>query len=648
MNLLQNALARVARKARQDQPLRRAKPLIFSETGASPAPSPSRVRVPRASKERLRLSRSNGSNVRKMIFQSFFKPLNMPNLKIYDNDAVPYDSDRAEANLAAKLRKDSVGVLNTYLSEKLTFAKMLDLLVKTTPPHLKNADTLKNSSELARVLEKENLEYLSDHYANIPKYSFSEIPPIPDPLTKESFQKYIYTLTRCNFPYRNSSSLTSGLIPEILLYTHHLENERFKAFRSVDTFNYLIAFFGYNKFQNFFARGLLLVMAKDGHTPNIHTINELLKICRIHNKKRSLVSTYQVVINYLNLAQRLGIPINLTTWNRVYDCIDNIFFKEALINKMMVLNLPILENMCIRILTDYCSTCQSPEEVISFVENDLRRPQWRNDPRLAERVLHHGISRAENDEEVQKIMDGLYQEIAVDGLTIYQASSALQNNKQISSPTFHLLCMYLSSTVEKIPENYLALIKGLCNERNSFNVEKSAFILRGVIHDASTHLKLPIESKKTINKELEVNDHFPIPIPKMGSNERYRILKRLTQNDLLGLEVAIIYTNHTRKKNIPMPWHNLTEKEILEWEGLKLSLSKRESVHKNAHSIAGEIGLLPASPPTPDEIVYKYQRHNHYGMGSATDSRLLHRLEKGFDEEFQKEMKNRGITKKCI
>lgn len=648
MNLLQNALARVARKALRGQPLRREKPLVYSNSRVSPAPSPSRVRVPRVSKDRLRLGRSNGSNLRKMIFRSFFKPLNMPNLKIYDDESTPYDYERAEANLAAKLRKDNVGVLNTYLSEKLTFSKMLDLLVDMTPTYLKNGEAVKNTEELARVLKKENSEYLSDQYPNVPRYSFSEIPPIPEPLTKKSFQEYIYTLTRCNFPYRNSSSLTSGLIPEILLYTHHLENEKFKPFRSVETFNYLIAFFGYNKFQNFFARGLLLVMAKDGHTPNIHTVNELLKICRIHNKRRSLVSTYQVVTNYLNLAARLDIPINLTTWNRVYDCIDNIFFKEALINKMMVLKLPILENMCIRILTDYSSTCQSTDELISFVENDLKRPQWREDPRLGERVLQHAISRAANDDELQKIIDGLYQEVIVDGLTLYQASWALQNNKLIFSPTFHLFCMYLALKSEKIPENYIALIKGLCNERNTLNIEMTGFILRGVIHDASTHLKLPLETKEPPTKELDTNNYFPFPIPRMGSNERYRILKRLTQNDLLGLEVAIIYYNHTTKKSIPMPWQGLTEMEILEWEKLKQHLNECSDKHKNARVIAGEIGLLPASPPTPDEIVYKYQRHNHYVMGSSTDSRLLNRLENGFDEGFQKEIRIRGISKKCI
>ncbi|KAM9886070.1 hypothetical protein OXX79_014426 [Metschnikowia pulcherrima] len=102
--------------------------------------------------------------------------------------------------------------------------------------------------------------------------------------------------------YRNSSSLMSGIVPEILLHTHHLENTQFKPFRTVETYNYLIIF-GYEKFQNSFSRELLLVMVHDGHSPNINTINQLMKTCRIHASRRSLVSTYKVVVSYLSLAK---------------------------------------------------------------------------------------------------------------------------------------------------------------------------------------------------------------------------------------------------------------------------------------------------------------------------------------------------------
>lgn len=647
MSLLQNALARVARKALRDQPLRHQKHVVGPYRNTKPTPAPSRTRAPKVSKSKLRLARSDGSNFRKLIFQSFFKPLNMPLLKIFDNEVSLYDTTRAEANLELKQRKDSEGVLNMYLSEKHTFKKMLDFLIKSTPPHLKDEEIVNSPERLAQVLEKENSQYMANQFPNVPRFSFTEVPPIPDPLTKENFKEYIYTLTRCNFPYRNSSSLTSGIIPEILLYTHHLENDRFKPFRSVDTFNYLIAYFGYNKFQNYFARGLLLVMAKDGHTPNIQTVNELLKICRIHSKRRSLVSSYQVVINYLSLAKRLNIPINLTTWNRVYDCIDNIFFKEAFINKMMLLNLPILENMCIRILTDYCQTCQNTEEVISFVENDLRRPNWRQMPRLADRILNHAIITAKSDKEIQLIMRGLFQEIAIDGLTYHQASWALANNPNIFSPALHLLCMYLSLKVEPLPEMFVALIKGFCSGRSSFNIPKAAFIVRGIIHDASEILKLPLDE---IDVEFipKKDERFPYALPKGGVSERYRMIKRLTQNVLMSMEAAIIHNNFKLDKQTAMPWQTLSEEEVCQWNDLKTALAATQEVHEKVELIARDIALIPASQQPPDEIIHKYERMNFHGMSISTDSRLLHRLQNGFDSEFQKDLKKRGISKQNI
>lgn len=646
MNILQSALARVARKVRLDPLLRRDKRAALPTRDASPAPAPPSPSNNRASASKLQASSAQSGNLRRLIFQNFLRPLDMPRLRIYD-DTITYETDRAEANLAAKQRKDNTGLLSTYLTEKSAFTRMLDLLVARTPAHLKDSQSIKSPGELALVLEKEHLDYMSHRYVNVPKYSFGEVPPMPEPLTKETFREYIYTLTQCTFPYRNSSSLTSGIIPEILLYTHHLENDSFKPYRSVETFNYLIAYFGYNKFQNYFARGLLLVMAKDGHTPNTHTINELLKICRIHSKKRHIVSTYLVVTNYLNLAEKLNIPANLTTWNRLYDCIDNILFKETFINRMMLVNLPVLENMCVRILADYCLTCTNTGEAIGFVENDLRRPFWKKDPRLAERVLHYAVANAKSDKELQTVIDGLFNEIAIDGLSLKQIANALQGSRKLSLPSLHLLYIHLSLDVEKLPENYVALIKGLCADLKNYNIHKAALVLRGIINDACIDLRLPLDPEDIKESEKKVST-FPFPIPTISGCERYRILKRLTQTNLIDFEAAVIFANNTQDTKIAMPWKALSDDELAEWVTLKLQLATLNNVHANIRQIAADIGLLPAGPRIPDEIVHWYQRMNYSAMGHTTELRLLNRLENGFDKEFLDELKERGILNDCM
>lgn len=644
MSDLQNALARVARRVQQYQLLRQKQLAPLIKADAVRAKQPVKNVLPKASKEKLRLVRSNALMITKRRFQKFFDPLNMPLLKIYDENPTPYNASQAEANLAAKLRRDKIGHFNTYLNERTIFTKMLDFLVDMTPAHLKDADTINDPNTLISVLESENTDYLSNQYSDVPRYSFSEIPPIPDPLTKDNFQKYIYTLTHTTFPYRNSSSMTSGIIPDILLSTHHLDNEKFKPFRSVETYNYLIAYFGYLKFQNVFARGLLLVMAKDGHEPNLRTLNELLKICRMHNKSRSLVSTYQVVINYLDLAKKMGLQINLTTWNRVYDCIDNIFFKELLINKILVINLPISDNMCIRILTDYCLTSRDTQQVVKFVEDELRRPKWRENPRLAERVLYHQIVNAKNDLDLQNAMDGLAKDIRMDQLSFIQIARALFENKEISASFFHLLCIYSREELAKSPEVFIALIKGICSERKTFRCEKLGFILRGIIHDATKILKLPIadiDSDQNGSKcSLKKN---PYHTPQGGLDERYRMLKRITKNLLTEFEAVIIYSNKKHKTTAPMPWKMLSLAEQESWESLKLELCNQRNAHSNAAALASSIGLEPVVSEIPEKIIAKYQRSNNRSIGTSNDSRMLHKIENGFEEELEKELTERGL-----
>lgn len=648
MSLLQNALARVARKVQQEQLLRRQKPAIQAKLNGEPSAAPPRKDLRRVPKEKLRLIREAQSAIQRKRFQKFFEPLNMPLLRVFDDEPKLYDSKRAEANLVAKLRKDNTGLLNAYLNERSTFLKMLNFLVDSTPDYLKDEASVNDPDTLTRILDQENSEYLMNQYPDVPRYSFSEVPPIPHPLTKENFQKYIYTITHTKYPYRNSSSLTSGIIPEILLHTHHLENETYKPFRSAETYNYLIAYFGYNKFQNIFARGLLLVMAKDGHTPNIRTINELLKICRIHRRKRSLVSTYQVVINYLDLAKKMNLQINLTTWNRVYDCIDNIFFKEAFVNKMLTISLPILENMCIRILTDYCLTTKDTGEVITFIEKELRRPMWKKDPRLADRVIHHLILNAKNDTELQKAISTLFEEYAADSLSLVQAASALLRNKRVSSPSFHLVCLYLNQNQPVLPEVFISLIEGLCSDKNSLNIEKLAFILRGILQDASDSLKLPLETEPNIPETIEKEfPHFPYPIPRANMSERYRILKRLSVNLLTEFEAAVIHANHQFDLSIPMPWQPLSNEEITQWETFKSKIRSQKDVHENLIDLTKHLGLIPPREPISQDVILRYQRVNNISIGTSSDLRLLHKLDNGFEENLEKELKERGILKAC-
>ncbi|KAM9922628.1 hypothetical protein OXX80_011812, partial [Metschnikowia pulcherrima] len=147
-------------------------------------------------------------------YQKFLEPLDMPQLKIYDDSLPKYDVSRAEHILANKKSSDRQQIFANYLEEKHNFEKMMNLLVELTPRDLMDKNTVENSTSLAHVLKREESQFRATRYDHIPRYHFHEVPPIPQPLTKESFQEYIYFLTHSKMLYRNSSSLMSGIVPE--------------------------------------------------------------------------------------------------------------------------------------------------------------------------------------------------------------------------------------------------------------------------------------------------------------------------------------------------------------------------------------------------------------------------------------------------
>lgn len=652
MSTLRDALTRVTRTVRHIQNLK-LKPLPVSPSkkplnqNASSRPS-QRDRVP---SDQLKKLRPHLRGFQRKRFQQFLKPLNMPQLKIFDNSIATYNAKRAEANLQTKKSSDRVDVFNNFLSDRLLFNKVIDFLVELTPANLKSAEITNDASALASTLMEQEYAYQRSRYPDTPRFWFQEIPPFPEPLTKDSFRQYIYFLTHLKILYKNSSSLTSGIVPEILLYTHFLENDRFKEFRSVDTFNYLIKFFGYDKFQSSFARELLLVMTKDGHRPNIDTINQLLNICRKHSDRRFLTSTYKVIMNYLTLAKRLDLEINLSTWNRVYDCIDNIFLKELFVNKMSSINLPVLNNLCIRLLEDFSKTTKRSKDVIEFIETELHRTLWRQDARIAEKVLYHGIFNAESDTHITEIWEDMVSDMEIDGITLKNMINAVCANRNIKNKAYVALSIYIKykDRVNSVPpEVFGKIILVLCQNEENFDFIRISELVRYLIHiEALRYLNLPSElfspTQQTESCAKIGIKELPFTIPSVNFSEPYRIMKRLTQFHLIDLEAKVLYIKSTGMK-AKLPWESPSVQEVQEWERCKqLICADDEFLKSVASKLQETINLKPSSSSVPDDVVNAYRKASWIKMGVSHDIDLIHKLRNGFERKAEDEMSKRGI-----
>lgn len=626
MNFIKDAITRVSRSARQLESFASSQKVSVAvrppheETKARVIHKPNK----NLTNEELNQFKPLVKGYQRKVYQDFLEPLQMSNLKVFNDDMPSYNSDLAKFVWAKKTNNERVNVFNNFLEDRIIFNQMMDLLIELTPEYLKSSD-LNNAQVLSRILKQQDYQDRINKFPELtPRYHFHEIPPMPL-LEHESFQKYIYFLTHLKILYRNSLSLQNGLVSDILLHTHKLTSTKYKPFRSVYTYNYLIKFFGYDKNQSSFARELLLVMNKDGHKPNIDTINNLLKLCQIHSRIRSISNTYQIIIKYLKLSRSMNIEINLTTWNRIYDLIDNIFLKELFINKMVSINLPILKNLSFRILDDYMETTKDTKELITFIENDLQM-DWTQDTKLLNKVIYHRAVHTTED-KIASLWDfvSMHQ---IDNFSVKYLFEGLLKNTALSNKGLLLVSMYAKLDAKLLcnPDIYRVLLLAMCDNSQQFAHDKIAFVLQGLMHDATENLHLP----------QETTDYESVKtVP-----ENIKIMKRLVGFKLTKFEGKLAYCNK-KLKTSTLLLTPLSTREVEEWHSL-IGHVNVSGYPAGSHIITA-LCLEPCTISIPEAQLAKYQQHQNRKAANARDRDRLYKLQHGIDTYTNEQMLERGI-----
>lgn len=539
------------------------------------------------------------TDFQRKVFQDFLKPIEIPNLKTF-NAKEEYDSAQASRNWLQRSSTNPQDILATFHKDKAEFDKLIKYLLEVTPPQLKNID-YQNELAMRRILDQQTKVY------DVPHHAFHEIPPIPSPLTKDSFEQYIYHLTHCKFHYRNSLSLQSGIIPHILLYTHKTTNEKFRPFRSTTTFNWLIKYFGHDKNQSSFARELLLVMNIEGHLLNTETINYLLKVIKVHSRIRSNTSSFTLALKYLKLSQKLGIDVNLLTWSKVYDIIDNVHLKEAFISFIQENGIPILRGLLLRIIDDFARVAPTTADLTYFIENDLGYAQWEHDDMIRNKVIFH-LARANGGKFT--------------GANEYDFKSWLLGLKSSGQPQKAMLMLqqYFERTVE-IHETlpiFTIIIDTLVEEYTDIrHLKQLVFVVRGMVYEATRVLDLPCEI-------IQYTDSAQT-IP-----ENYKMLARSLYGKLHELQARVEFANNHTFENIPPPWQMLSQQEIERWTVLVKNTTQLFPEFENPT-------VFPA--PEIDKIVSHIKAK---GIASRNRTRV-HKLTQGLDNYTINLMKERCL-----
>ncbi|CCE88447.1 Piso0_001952 [Millerozyma farinosa CBS 7064] len=651
MNSIKDAISKVVRSVNKLEGSSTRAPSTLDASwkerrGGQPQPTRvyDRIKEKGISREDVKEHRHLTRSYQRKLFQDFLEPLNMPYLKAFGDRNEQYDNKSAGQNWRRKHTKTSSETFERFLEERDGFNNMMDLLLEVTPDYMKMG-TIGADKLDARTIDYQLVEEQQKKHRDItPRYHFHEIPPMPTD-SPEKFEEYIYFLTHSKILYQNSSSLSSGLVAEILLHTHKLTNTEYKHLRSVHTYNFLIKYFGFDKHQSAFARELLLVMNKDGHRPNIDTINNLLKSCKIHSNIRSLTNTYYLVRRYLMLMKKLGLAANLTTWCRIYDSISNIYLKEHMINMMTSINLPISRALAIRILDDYMKTTTDTKEIMRFVVDDLRI-DWNNDSRFLNKILYHAA--VNYHQESMADLQQLFAAHPVDEHSVKYVVEGIARNVQLQEKVPILLSFYstLDDTLLTNPDVFRLLIRQLCLSSERYDHQSLAFIVRGLIHDAVAHLHLPSAHDHSASSAAASSLDA---VPSATTPEYLRIMKRLVGRPMLSFEAALAYTSNQSDllSTQPLLPSNqllppLSAHEVADWTKMK-NYCRHGSYGIARPAEASTFNLKPSHSKVPSAYIESCIQTHYRLSAAARNSLRIYKLSEGLDTYTVDEMVRRSI-----
>ncbi|RLV94730.1 ATPase expression protein 3 [Spathaspora sp. JA1] len=570
-------------------------------------------------------------------YREFLEPLDIPSLKTF-NERPAFDSKSAKQSWAKKTSQNPRHILEQYMQDRQTFQIMISTLIDLTPSHLKNIDYT-NAAELNNIILQQDQE-ANQNKTPISAHCFHEIPPIPSPLTRENFSEYIFKLTHTDYSYKNSSSLQSGIIPQILLYTHRLTSHEFKDFRSTQTYNCLIHYFGYVKNQSTFARELLLVMKSDGHAYNIDTINTMMKILTTHANIRGVTSTYGLALKYLQLSSSLNIPINLGTYNYIYSTIGNVHLKEDFLKMMHNNGVPIPKAMMLKIVDDFAKTTTDYHEVINFIETDLGYESWSNDSKFSRKVVYSQALNAKSDHEQ-------LQKFNIDEYTLSDLLHGIRRNEVLKNKAFTMIRIYTQflnrssfhkRDFTKIPRIYHLITRQLMDDLNDVRkLGTLAYLVRCIIYEATQRLDLPVEIVDYGNGK--------VTLP-----ENYKIMSKIIGGDLQKLEAKITYINNNLQDVYIKPTSILLDDQEIEvWNQLKSELKMAEQnttefsnlfkLIKSAHLPNGTVVDIP------HEEIQKILAHTGSKISAHRNRERVIRISEGSDEYIKRQMIERGLMK---
>mmetsp|Transcript_7532 Transcript_7532/g.7472 ORF Transcript_7532/g.7472 Transcript_7532/m.7472 type:complete len:276 (-) Transcript_7532:334-1161(-) len=271
-------------------------------------------------------------------------------------------------------------------------------------------------------------------------------------------------------------------------------------------------------------------------------------------------------------------------------------------------------------------TTKDTNELITFIENDLQ-VNWRQDSKYLNKVIYHKATNATQDNlhELWTFVNSC----DIDSFSVKYLFEGIIKNKQITNKGLTLISFYsnIDDSLFNNPDIYKFIILGVCENNENYSYDKIAFILRGLIYDATHYLRLPQETTK-----YETNKTV---------SENFKIIKRLVGFKLTKFEGKLAYYNRQVS-----PVHTLltllSMEEINHWIALKAHI-KQNNNPTDLQEIVHRLQLRPCTVLIPQDQITKYEQYQNHKTSNARNRDRLYKLQQGIDNYTVQQMTERGI-----
>ncbi|KAK9476389.1 hypothetical protein V1514DRAFT_183006 [Lipomyces japonicus] len=238
-------------------------------------------------------------------------------------------------------------------------------------------DCIKKLVSISQDVTVTNRNRASENESQLPQIKFfrgtrnlvwTDFPVPPEVLTKESFTKYVWDITK-HYYGKGWLSFKNGLVEQLLDRMFEDDQDSFATVYTTEAFNYAMSFFmSWSRYRK--VRALLATMTRHEIKPNSDTFNIIFSGGYLEKSDQVVIfDRLEIFSSYLDQMIRFGITADENTWISLLKTVTDLHMKLEILRQMRLLGFRISDDVLHSFVIDWTGKI-APGDIAQFVEEN--------------------------------------------------------------------------------------------------------------------------------------------------------------------------------------------------------------------------------------------------------------------------------------